>query len=83
MLLEDFSKFPTTLIENRSYEKHQQKLARIKMDLEKKKQVKTDLLDEDLIARSNRLINNRLKSHEFKENGINKHNTLLLFRKDI
>jgi hypothetical protein len=30
---------------------------------------KHELLDKEMIARSNRLLNNRLKSTEFKENG--------------
>ncbi len=39
------------------------------MELERKKLGPERVLDEDLIARSNRLLNNRLKSTEFKENG--------------
>jgi len=45
------------------------KLQQIKIELERRKLQKSTLLDEELIARSNRLLNNRLKSHEFKENG--------------
>lgn len=42
----------------------------MKMQLEKKKLgIGETLLDEEMLARSNRLLNNRLKSHEFKENG--------------
>ena len=42
----------------------------MKHQLERKKQDKSQLLDDTLLERQNRLLNNRLKSHEFIENGI-------------
>eukprot|EP00347_Sterkiella_histriomuscorum_P019475 403341493 len=66
------------------YDKHQQKLATIKNDLERRKVQKTELLDLEMLARSNRMLNNRLKSHEFKEHEkiyeIKKQNQKLLDR---
>jgi hypothetical protein len=56
---------------NRSYEKHQQKLSEIKQAIERRKLQKHEILDEEHLERSNRLLNNRLKSHEFRENGNN------------
>ncbi|CDW85955.1 UNKNOWN [Stylonychia lemnae] len=41
----------------------------MKNDIQRKKVQKSDLLDKEQIARSNRHINNRLKTHEFNENG--------------
>jgi hypothetical protein len=39
------------------------------MDLEKKKEKKADLIDENLVSMQNRLYINKIKVHEFNENG--------------
>ena len=67
-----------------SYEIHRSKLQQIKKDIEVKLNNKFKVLDEESELLKLRILNNKLKSHEFVENEkineIRKHNQLLLDR---
>ena len=56
----------------------------MKQELERKKANKgRDLLDEDLLARTSRMNNNRLKSHEFRESGTSTSFSHFIYREII
>ncbi len=59
------SSFTSFNMNSRSYEKHKQKLNEMKKDLEKKKQGKLKIVNEEEELLKMRVISNKLKNHEF------------------
>ena len=71
MLLIDFSNisFIHPLLTLRSYEIHKMKLAQLRNQVDVKMENRQRLLDSEMIERSNRLHNNKLRTNDFRENG--------------